>query len=139
MVLVLVTTMTTMSDHSLPRHLSHARTNTHTHAPHSIHATHAPRGLITRALVRASHTWPCWIEAHRKLRKSGVPAPARTSNVRKPTLRHHSGRQNIRKRPSAYHTLMQQAPGVMPSYLSSAPQMLLNQASIRLSPTVDHG
>ena len=47
-------------------------------------------------------------------RETGAAA---ARNVRKPTLRHHSGTKNIREKPSGDHTLMQQAPVVMPSYL----------------------
>ena len=59
MVLMVVPTMTTMPDHSLPRHHTHVRTHTRTHAPHSVNATHTPRVLMKWALVRASDTRPC--------------------------------------------------------------------------------
>ena len=87
-VVMLVLTMTTVPNHCLPHHRTHARTHTHTRAPRSIHATHTPPGPLTCSRFRASGTYPCWIEAGRKPRESCVPDPAHTNSVRLPTLRH---------------------------------------------------
>ena len=87
MVIMLITTMTNMPDHSHPRRHTHAHTHAHTRA--SQHPRHTyPAGSHDVVSSSGFGIYPCWIEAQRKPRESCVPDPAHTSSVCKPTLRH---------------------------------------------------